>query len=147
LWDIHSRACFAGMNSAMGAAELCRAVLEGVGYSARLVMESLEASACVRPLGINHSGGGAESDIWCQIRADILGRPMRRMKMRDAGVLGAALMAGTGVGVFRSLGEAARNFVIIDRVFEPDVREAARHDAGFERYKLLYEQLLPLNGV
>jgi xylulokinase len=146
LWDIHARACFAGMNSAMGAAELCRAVLEGVGYSARLVMESLEASACVRPLVINHSGGGAASDIWCQIRADILGRPVRRMKMRDAGVLGAALMAGTGVGVFRSLGEAARNFVMMDRVFEPDVREAARHDAGFGRYKLLYSQLTPLSG-
>lgn len=145
LWDINSRAAFAGMTSSMGAAELSRAVLEGVGYSARLVMESLEASACLRPTEINHSGGGASSDIWCQIRADILGRPIRRTKMRDAGVLGAALMAGTGVGVFASLNEAAKNFVMMDRMFEPDMWEAARHDDGFQKYKLLYRQLVPLN--
>jgi xylulokinase len=146
LWDINSRAAFAAMNSSMGAAELSRAVLEGVGYSARLVMESLEASACIRPTQINHSGGGASSDIWCQIRADILGLPIKRTKMRDAGVLGAALIAGTGVGVFASLREAAKNFVVMDRKFEPNAREMTRHDEGFEKYKLLYKQLTPLNG-
>ena len=147
LWDINSRAAFAGMNSSMGAAELSRGVLEGVAYSARLVIESLEASACLRPTQINHSGGGSSSDIWCQIRADILGRPLMRMKMRDAGVLGAALMAGTGIGigVFGSLGEAAKQFVMTDRMFEPDRFETARHDEGFERYKLLYSQLVPVN--
>jgi xylulokinase len=147
LWDINSRASFAGLNSSMAAAELTKAVFEGVAYSARLAIDSLEASACLRPAEINHSGGGAASDIWCQIRADVLGRPIKRMKMRDAGVLGAALMAGTGVGVFGSLGEAAKNFVVMDQVFEPDAKEMSRHDVGFEKYKLLYRQLMPLNSV
>jgi xylulokinase len=146
LWDINSRASFAGLNSSMGAAEISRAVFEGVAYSARLAMESLEASASIRPTEINHSGGGAASDNWCQIRADVLGRPIKRMKMRDAGVLGAALMAGTGVGMFGSLGEAAKNFVVMDQVFEPDVKETARHDEGFEKYKMLYAQLMPLKS-
>jgi xylulokinase len=144
LWDINSRGAFVGLNSSMGAAEMARAVLEGVGYSARLVMDSLEASACVRPSEINHSGGGAASDIWCQIRADILGLPIKRTQMRDAGVLGAALMAGTGVGMFASLSEAAKTFVVMDRLFKPHGKEAARHDHGFEKYKLLYRQLVPL---
>ncbi len=147
LWDINSRASLAGLNSSMGAAEISRAVFEGVAYSARLAMESLEASACLRPIEINHSGGGAASDIWCQIRADVLGRPIKRTKMRDAGVLGAALMAGIGVGVFASLNEAAKNFVVMDQVFEPEGLEIARHDIGFEKYKLLYNQLVPLNGM
>jgi xylulokinase len=145
LWDINSRAAFSGLNSSMGAAELCRAVLEGVGYSARLVMDSLEASACLRPEVINHSGGGAASDPWSQIRADILGRPVQRMKMRDAGVLGAALMAGVGIGQFGSLSEAAKRFVLVERVFEPGEREKVRHDAMFSKYKQLYAQLAPLN--
>lgn len=147
LWDINARASFAGLNSTMGAAEVSRAVFEGVAYSARLAMESLEASACLRPVEINHSGGGASSDIWCQIRADVLGRPIKRMKMRDAGVLGAALMAGVGAGVFGSLREAAKEFVMVDRVFEPDTREIARHDVGFDKYKLLYRQLKSVNGT
>jgi xylulokinase len=144
LWDINSLGAFSGLNSSMGAPEMARAVMEGVGYSARLVMGSLEASAGLRPSEINHSGGGSASDFWCQIRADILGRPIKRMMMRDAGVLGAALMAGTGIGLFASLSAAAKTFVQVDRVFEPDVRESARHDAGFEKYNLLYEQLIPL---
>jgi xylulokinase len=67
--------------------------------------------------------------------------------MRDAGVLGAALMAGTGVGVFGSLGGAAKNFVVMDQVFEPDFQETARHDVGFDKYKLLYRQLMPLSEI
>jgi len=145
LWDIHARASISGVDSSMGPAEISRAVFEGVGYSARMVMESLEASACLRPAEINHSGGGAVSDVWCQIRADILGRPIRRMKMTNAGVLGAALMAGTGIGMFASLHSAAKSFVKLDRVFEPNAVEQNRHERGFARYKMLYQQLVPWN--
>jgi xylulokinase len=147
LWDPQSRASLSGLSSSMGPAEVARAVFEGVGYSARLVIESLEASACVRPIAFNHSGGGAASDLWCQIRADILGRPIKRMKIRDAGVLGAASMAGTGIGVFASLREAASSFVLVDKVFEPDLKERKRHDLGFEKYQMLYRQLAPWNGI
>ncbi len=146
LWDVDSRASLSGLSSNMGAAEVSRAVLEGVGYSARLVMDSLEASACLRPAEMSHSGGGATSDTWCQIRADILGRPIKRMKMLDAGVLGAALMAGTGIGVFGSLNEAAKNLVAVNRVFEPNQTQQERHSEGFERYKMLYKQLVQWNA-
>jgi xylulokinase len=145
LWDINARGSFSGLSSAMGAPEVARATLEGVGYSAKLVIESLEASACVKPAEFNHSGGGAASNIWCQIRADILGRPIRRMQMLDAGVLGAALMAGTGIGAFGSLHEAVKDFIVVDRVFVPDKTQQERHVRGFEKYKLLYRQLLPWN--
>jgi xylulokinase len=146
LWDINARGSFSGLSSAMGAPEVARATLEGVGYSAKLVIETLEASACVKPTEFNHSGGGAASNIWCQIRADILGRPIRRMKMLDAGVLGAALMAGTGIGAFGSLHEAIKDFIMVDRVFVPDKTQQERHVRGFEKYKLLYRQLVPWNA-
>lgn len=145
LWDIHSRASLSGIDSNTGAAEISRAVLEGVAYSARLVMDSLEVSACIRPLEINHSGGGSASDVWCQIRADVLGRPIKRTKMTDAGVLGAALIAGTGLGLFSSLNSAVKTLVKQDRIFLPNPKEFDRHADGFERYKLLYQQLVPWN--
>ncbi len=143
LWDINARGSLSGLSSSMGAADLARAVLEGVSYSARLVMDSLEISACLRPTEINHSGGGAASNIWCQIRADVLGRPIKRMAIRDAGVLGAALMAGTGTGVFPSLSDAAKTFVAVDRIFEPDQAQSERHQTGYDKYKMLYQQLVP----
>lgn len=143
LWDINARASLSGLSSSMGAEEVARAVLEGVCFSARLVMDSLELSAGLRPSEINHSGGGAISDIWCQIRADVLNRPIRRLKMLDAGVLGAALMAGTGIGIFGSLHEAAKKFVLTDRVFEPNLTLTGRYDEGYAKYKSLYRQLVP----
>ena len=147
LWDIKARASFSGISSAMGAPELARAVLEGVGYSARLVLAALEASACFKPQIVNHSGGGASSDIWCQVRADILGRPIHRTKIRDAGVLGSAIMAGVGTGVFPSLSDATKEFVQVDRVFEPYPAEQERHAENFVLYQSLYRQLLPFNSA
>ena len=146
LWDIKARASFSGLSSIMGAPELARSVLEGVGYSARLVLDALEASACCKPGIVNHSGGGASSDIWCQIRADILGRPVQRTKVKEAGVLGAAMMAAVGTGIFSSLQDAAREFVQMERVFEPNPKENERHENNFIQYQLLYRQLIPFNA-
>ena len=147
LWDIKARASFSGVSSATGAPELARSVLEGVGYSAKLVLDALESSACCKPRIINHSGGGASSDVWCQFRADILGRPVQRTVVRDAGVLGAAMMAGVGVGLFPSLLSASRDFVQMDRIFEPDQSQSHRHEKSFALYQLLYQQLRPFNSA
>jgi xylulokinase len=147
IWDPASRGSFAGLTSSCGPAELARSVMEGVAYSARLLLESLELSACLKPTTINHSGGGSASEIWCQIRADVLGRSIRRTASRDAGVLGAALMAGVGAGLFPSLALAAKQFILMDQVFTPNTREADRHERRFAAYKKLYEQLKPVNEM
>jgi xylulokinase len=144
LWDATSRGSFAGMTSSTGAAELARAVLEGVAYSAKLVMQSLTASAGVAPKIVHHSGGGSASDLWCQIRADVFGVPVRRTASRDAGVIGAALIAGVGTGIYESLQAAAQRFVQFDQTFTPDHGETARHAKRFAAYTALYEQLKPV---
>jgi xylulokinase len=147
IWDPASRGSFAGLTSSCGPAELARSVMEGVAYSARLLFESLELSACLKPTTINHSGGGSASDIWCQIRADVLGRSIQRTESRDAGVLGAALMAGVGAGIFPSLAFAVKQFILMDQVFTPNASEANRHERRFAAYKKLYEQLKPVNSL
>lgn len=147
LWDTGSRGSFAGLTSSTGPAELARAVMEGVAYSARLVFDSLEASACIRPAVIHHSGGGSTSNIWCQIRADVLQRPIHRTASHSAGVIGAALMAGVGAGLFSSLQQAAKQFVQYDQLFTPDADEAERHDKRFAAYKALYVQLKTVNAA
>jgi xylulokinase len=145
LWDVTSRGSFAGLHAATSAPELARAVLEGVGYAARLLLESLEKSARCQPAVLHHSGGGASSDLWCQIRADILGRTIRRTTTRDAGVVGGALIAGVGVKLFQTLRDGANNFVRFDRTFAPNLAQAERHERNFAAYKKLYEQLAPVN--
>ncbi len=141
LWDPAARASFSGVDGSMGPAELSRAVMEGVAYSVRLLMDSLEQSAGRSVDTLTHSGGGARSDIWCQIRADVLGRVLKRTANTDSGVLGAAIFAGVSSGLYASIGEASKALVAVERVFEPNPGRRARHDEGFARYVDLYTRL------
>ena len=88
------------------------------------------------------SGGGAKSDAWLQIKADIFGVPFTRPRFTEGGLLGSAMLAGLATGVFRSAGEAVGYFVEPDRVFEPDVR----HHAIYKEKHALYRQLFEANA-
>jgi xylulokinase len=72
--------------------------------------------------------------------------PIKRLKNLDAGVAGAAMLAGVGAGLFSSIAVAAQNFVQTDGVFEPRQQLKTRHEEGFAKYQLLYQQLKPLNA-
>ncbi len=147
IWDIGARGAFIGLDGSMGPAELTRAVFEGVASSVRWLLEALEASAGQAATSFSMAGGGAASDPWCQIRADMLGRPIRRLKTLDAGVLGAAILAGVGAGRFSSIGEAADRLVVTDRLFEPDPSRRERMDFLYGEYRELYSALKPFNAA
>lgn len=145
LWDAASRAGFAGLTSAHGAAEMVAAVLEGVAFSARLAFEALERSAVTHPETVRAGGGGFASDAWAQIRADALGRPLLRMQGRDPGAVGAAVMAGAGAGLMPDLATAAARLVQPDRLFRPDPEAAARANRRYALWCQLYSQLRPIS--
>jgi xylulokinase len=139
IWDAHARGLFIGLDGGMGPAHVARAVMEGVGYSARWLLESLERSADCRVEPIHCGGGGFQSEVWNQIRADILGRTLRRVATSDVAALGAAAIAAVGSGVFPSLGEAIAAIISFDREYHPSRDSAARHEFGFDLYKETYE--------
>lgn len=90
------------------------------------------------------SGGGAKSDAGLQLRADVLGVPFVRPRTTEAGVLGAAMLAGLASGVLASAGQAAAVFVRRDRVFEPDARRHALYREKSALYRQLYPALQPI---
>ncbi|MDW6021715.1 FGGY-family carbohydrate kinase [Mesorhizobium sp. BAC0120] len=139
IWDAHARGLFVGLDAGMGPAHVARAVMEGVGYSARWLLESLERSADCRVEPIHCGGGGFQSEVWNQIRADILGRTLRRVATSDVAALGAAAIAAVGSGVFPTLGEAIATIIDFDREYHPNPNSAARHEFGFDLYKETYE--------
>jgi xylulokinase len=143
LWDSEARAVFFGLSSDHGRKELARSLLEGVAFSARHLLEEVERAAGRTAPALNCSGGGARSDLWCQIKADVLGRQLRRLDVLQSGVLGAALMAGAGVGVFRDLAEAAAEMVHVERCFDPDRGRGELYDALYDVYRELYPALRP----
>lgn len=141
LWDTHARGTFLGMTSATGMPELALAALEGVACSARLLLDATQAAAGERFDSLYLGGGGSRSDFWSQLRADVLGVPLKRVACLDTGVVGAAIMGGLGAGVFASMGEGARRMVQVERVFTPDAALRARYDRMMGRYVTAYEAL------
>jgi xylulokinase len=119
--------------------------MEGVAFSARLAFEAVARSADFVVDRINIGGGGARSDAWCQIRADALGKVIRRVKVLDAGTLGAAVIAGLGAGAMPSLGAAIDRLVAFERTFEPDARARDYYDTKFGKYQELYAELKRFN--
>lgn len=144
LWDPQSRGGFAGLTSSSGPEELVACVMEGVAFSARLALEALEKSGQQTITHLSHGGGGASSDIWCQIRANALGRKLDRVVVTEAGATGAMAMASVACGVAMDIGQATQALIATDQVFEPNVDAARIANDRFEAYKELYRALRPV---
>jgi xylulokinase len=135
------------MNTTRG--EIFKAIMESVTF---YFTESIQA---LKRMGIDTSefiatGGGAKSDAWLQIKADILGVPFVRPRITECGLLGTAILAGVSTGVFKTPAEGVEVFVKPDRVFEPDKE---RHTVYCERngkfqklYPLLRDYLASFQG-
>jgi xylulokinase len=117
--------------------DILKGILEGTTFYLKECVESLPASG----IGIDDFravGGGSKSDAWIQVCADILGRPLTRPVITEAGALGAAIMAGVGSGVFPSFEASVEAMVKLDRAFEPDPKRHELYEDRFERYRKLH---------
>lgn len=144
LWDATSRGGFAGLTSSSGAEELAASVMEGVAFSARLALEAVDASGNYAAETLRLGGGGATSDIWCEIRASALGRPLERVSVSETGATGALAMASVACGLSDDLPDAAAGLATLDCTFEPDRVTAAMVDDRFAAYQDLYQGLRPI---
>jgi len=143
LWDASARGAFVGLSTDHGRADVDRAVLEGVSYSARHLLEALEVAAR-RPCDVvRASGGGAASNWWCQMKADVLGRPLERVEVRASGVLGAAILAGVGAGLLDDLDADAARMAVVETRFEPDILAHDRYSELYACYRSLQPALAP----
>ena len=129
-WAASSRGMFAGLDRGHGAAELARAVMEGVAFADRDLLGGLPFDRLF--LG----GGGAQSDLWCQIRADVLGCQVLRTSVQP-GLVGAALVAWAGLGAYPTLSAAQGALSERTDVFRPDRTVIARYQRLFEVFKQL----------
>lgn len=143
-WDPDARGSFLGMTSKDAAPELALAALEGVALSAALIFDGASDAAGYRPDSLYIGGTGNSSDLWAQIRADVLERPLHRVECLDTGSVGAAIMASVGAGLQASVAEASRKFVRVERSFVPDPARFQRYRAMKRRYLAAYEALKPL---
>lgn len=145
-WSPSLRGAFIGLNRQHGATDLAYAVLEGVAFLNRIVLERAEAALGQPVAEIRFGGGAAANPVWSQIKADTCGRPVVVGASKEPGLLGAAIVAWTGLGRFGSLAEAQEKLVAVSTRFEPDAARHAGYDALFALYRRGETALAPISA-
>lgn len=139
-WYPQASGAILGLTLSVDKKGLTRALLEGICLEIRWMLDAAQK------LGIPMDevriwGGGAKSDLWNQIAADVYGIPAALTAVTEGGLVGAAICAGVGVGIFKSAQEGARSMVRVERRFEPNPKLRARYDELFDLTQTVYQAL------
>jgi len=139
--DPQSRGAFVGLRNTATKAHLLRAVVEGLNYQFLQIMAGLSKGIGLRCDKLVAVGGGTKNSFWMQNRADMLGQPFEVPEVEEATPLGAAILAGIGVGIYRDEEDAFKRVYRVGRVYEPDRVLTAQYAARFKVFEQLYPAL------
>ncbi len=143
LWNPKAKGLFYGLDYAKTRAHLIRACMEGVAYSLEHNLE-VAREAGASPESLRAMGGAANSRVWTQIKADVTKRPMVVPASDTATPLGAALLAGVGVGLYKDCEEAVARTITLRREHQPNPDNRDIYQQGYQRYRQAYERLRPM---
>jgi len=136
LWDAELRGAFLGLDASHDRVDLFRAVLEGVAFSVRQILERVENARghrASRPIVL--AGAAAANHAWNQIKADVLGRQVEVCQLAEPSAVGAALLGAVVAGDARSPFEAAEKLSLPSKLIDPDLR----HHDSYEELFAMYE--------
>lgn len=134
-----SKGTMLGITNTTDAAHMARSILEGVAFSLRRGLDALKDH---RPVEyVIHSGGSANGDTWNQIKADIYDLPVKTVTNHETTALGAAIVAGVGVGLWDSVEQAVNNTVLTGKVYEPNPQNRALYADLYGLFKAAHDRL------
>lgn len=136
-FDTASKGAILGLTFGTNKTDLAKAILEGLTFELRVNLDLLkEGQVAINEL--RAIGGGARSDLWLQLKADVTGVPVIMPRITEAACWGAALLAGAGSGHFSSAAQAAEEMLQLERRFEPDPERMARYQTRYALYREVY---------
>lgn len=138
--DTNARGTFIGMSMDTSRADMTQAVLEGVAFAIR---DSVEVA---KSLGIPLAssmlcGGGAKSPLWRRILANALNMPLTIPASEQGPGMGGAMLAMVACGAYGSVAEACAKLVTVSETVAPDPEIAARYEARYQQFRLIYPAL------
>jgi sugar (pentulose or hexulose) kinase len=145
-WDAKARGAFIGLSSFHDRGHLYRSILEGLAFEQLLAITAVEKSVGTRVDEFVTIGGGAKSDLWCALLADVTGRNICIPETTEASALGAAIAAAIGAGWYDSFAEAARAMTSIKKMIRPVARNTREYRELFGTYRKIYPKLKELAG-
>jgi xylulokinase len=138
--DPNARACWIGINSRTTKAELIRSLMEGVTFGMNDAVTILEQTgAPIREVRL--SGGGARSEFWRQLQADIYGKRCVTINSEEGPGYGVALLAAVGTGHYSSIKQACKEAVKVTRTIKPRRKQRREYETLYEQYRRLYPAL------
>jgi sugar (pentulose or hexulose) kinase len=122
-----------------------RALVEGLGYSIKEGIRSIEKKTHQKVERIALSGGGAQSEILCQMLANIFNRPVYVVQSHETTGLGAALLGYLHLGIYSTVEEGVQEMVHVTHVYEPQKEDVVIYEKLYESiYQLTYQRLKPV---
>jgi xylulokinase len=142
-WNPDARGLILGLSLGHTRGDIARALMEGVGYEVATCLDGLREIG-ITPGELVVIGGGARSDLWAQIKADILGCPVYRPRYTEAASLGAAILAATAVGLITDPEATARNWNPPVETFTPNPEATRIYRDRRRLFDDVYTALAPL---
>jgi autoinducer 2 (AI-2) kinase len=122
-----------------------RAIMENTALITLGHLRLVEQATGNRPGKVVFAGGASKSTLWPQILADVLGIPVQVPVVKEATSLGAALLAGKGIGLYPDIKEAARKLVKIEREFAPNPENQGVYQKAYDAWQTVYAAQLRLS--
>ncbi len=144
--DHRSLGAFVGLRNLTTRGDMLRAIIEGLDYQFLQIVLGMEKGLGVQPEKIVAIGGAVNNSFWMQNKADVVGKPIEVPEINEAVVLGAAILAGMGVGLYDDAQDAYQRVHHPGRVYEPDRALHSQYQESFERFAELYPALQGLNA-
>ena len=119
---------------------MIRSLLEGVTYGMRDALEIMQQMN-IAITQVRASGGGARSEFWQQLQADIYNQPIVITNATEGPAYGVALLAGVGTGVWKSVEEACKKSIKQVKQIKPNKKRAEQYQRYFGTFDKLYDDL------
>ena len=141
--DNGSKAAFLGITLETKKEDIYQAILEGVAYETLINLKELEKTE-IAPKKLYATGGGANSRVWLQIKADVFGLPITPIDAPEVGALGTIMLTGVSVHAFSDLKEAKSVMVKEKGTVYPNMKKHNEYMKYFKKYKKIYNAVRPL---
>ncbi|MFV0399482.1 MAG: xylulokinase [Oscillospiraceae bacterium] len=140
IWNSKAKGVYFGLDYSKTRAHMIRSAMEAVAFSLRHNLDTASAAG-VEVGELRAMGGAANSRLWTQIKADVTGREIAVPASDTATTLGAAILAGVGVGIYPDVETAVERTVAVKRRYSPNPANREVYDKGYQTYLALYENL------
>jgi sugar (pentulose or hexulose) kinase len=137
-WNPDARGCIVGLSSDHNRGHLFRAILEGIAMEQTLATQTVEKATGRKTEEYAIIGGGAKSELWRQIIADISGKKVVIMSSDEASSLGAGISAAVAAGWFQTFEDAAKNMAHVKNIIEPDNQNKEIYRSRLTEYRKIY---------